>query len=222
MAGGVSYTDALQTSSTDLSGAFLGRRDTTLEMRIGRKYSASAYVQAEWNVVDLSRWAQVRASGSEVRAAAAGVERTRCDLRAQVATLYYLALARRDAVAWSRRGFELSDSILAVARARFEAGKLRAAQLRAAEDRREEARFQASHAEFLAEDARCRLASLLELPVGDSVVLVGALRTDSVVSSDSAFPDSPELLQARSQVEYSRSRLAAARAALFPVLSATW
>lgn len=222
VSGGVSYTDDLQTATTDLSGAFLGRRDTTLEMRIGRKYAASAYLQAQWNVVDLSRWAQVRASGSEVRLARRGTDRTRSDLRAQVADLYYLALARRDAAVWASRGLDLSDSGLAIAQARFREGKLRPAQLRAAQDQREEAYVRFRHGEVLAEEARRNLASLLELPEGEPVVLEEVLPSDPVVPSDSTFPDSPELAQARSQVELSRDRLGAARATLLPVLSATW
>lgn len=222
LSAGVAYSDNLETPATDISGAFLGRRDTTLEMRMGHQYAASAFLDAQWNLLDISRWTQLSLAGSSIALANASLSRTRAEQRSRMAELYYAALARRDELSWSRRILELSDSLAGIAEARLEAGKSRPSQWRAAQDQRDEAASKSRQADLADREARLNLAEALDLPAGDNLVLSEQLVAESAGQIDSAFPAAPEVTEAETRTEVSRHQLAAARSQFLPVLSASW
>jgi len=218
----LSYADNLESSATDLTGSFGGRMDTTLELRIGRRYAATAAIEARWDVLDASRWAQTRLAHGMEDLARLGVARARADHRALVARLYYAALSIRDELDLARRELSVADSLLAIAASKAAEGRLRPSLWRAAQDRREESSSRVRDAERSEREIRQDLADALDRGIGDSLVLTehpSRILPDPI---DAVFPLSPEVAEARERLATSRHRLAASRARFLPVVSASW
>lgn len=218
----LSYSDNIESSATELRGSFPGRTDTSLEMKVGRRYAATAALEARWNLIDVSRWAQARLAAGERDLAGLVADRARADQRAQVARLYYAALAIRDELDLSRRELSVSDSLLEVQASKLAAGRMRPTQWRAAQDRREETASRVRHAERSDREVRRELAEALDRGVEDSLVLTERLSPVLHDPIDEPFPISPDVAEARARLETSRRRIAASRSSFLPVVTAAW
>lgn len=214
-------TDATGTPLRDANGNVLLTSDT------GHTRTRTLGAQVSQSVVDLSKWADVKAARSSAESQDATYEASAQQLFTRVATAYFQVLTNDDALTFAKANEQALARQLEQAQQRFDVGLAAITDVQDAKAQHDAAVAQVITAENTLADSREQLTQITGKPSNNLKKLREELPMDPPSPNDpdqwvaQAVKTNPTILAGQYNVESAEHSISSARAGHLPTLDAT-
>ncbi|MDY1549176.1 TolC family outer membrane protein [Luteibacter sahnii] len=214
-------TDATGTPLRDANGNVLLTND------VGHTRTRTLGAQVSQSVVDLSKWADLKAARSSAEAQNATYDAAAQQLFTRVATAYFQVLTNDDALTFAKANEQALARQLEQAQQRFDVGLAAITDVQDAKAQHDSAVAQVITAENTLADSREALTQITGKPSTNLKKLREQLPMDPPSPNDpnawvaQAVKNNPTVLASQYNVESAEDSISAARAGHLPTISAT-
>ena len=216
-----SFTDNTNLQTTLVPAIILGDKTpgAVIPVQFGQKYIYQAGITAQMDILNLQTWYNMKIAGETKQMSAYALSNVKKTVYQGIASQYYGVLLMKEAARLAAKSRDITDSVYQSVQHKFDEGTANASQLDLAKMNRARAEQTLINAEFQARTAMNSLKGMLDMGVGDSVVISQSLDLNGRTDASASFVDDPGIGNAYHQMRVSLNRYKATNANFAPTLS---